>query len=121
MTEKTFGLLLKTSADEGKEKHVPIIECPTATAVGEPFAVSVTVGKEIAHPNTAEHHIKWIQVFAREEGKNPVHLMTFDAGPGHGEPKITFSAKLERPSVLYALSYCNIHGLWENSAEIKVS
>ena len=26
----------------------------------EMFAVKVSLGKEIAHPNTTEHHIRWI-------------------------------------------------------------
>lgn len=28
--------------------------------------------------------------------------------------------KITSPGTLYALSYCNIHGLWESSKEIEV-
>ncbi|OPX34642.1 hypothetical protein B1H10_03195 [candidate division KSB1 bacterium 4484_188] len=48
-----FADILKSPAAEGKEKHVPVIEV-------EDGAVRVIVGKEVAHPNTAEHgRIVW--------------------------------------------------------------
>jgi superoxide reductase len=28
---------------------------------------------------------------------------------------------IKKPGTIHAMSFCNIHGLWENSAEIKVS
>ena len=42
-----------------KEKHVPIIKAPEE--------VRVVVGKTVPHPNTVEHHIKWIIVFVEED------------------------------------------------------
>jgi superoxide reductase len=42
-------------ADWKTEKHVPVIECPDTVKAGEMFEVKVTLGKEIAHPNTTEH------------------------------------------------------------------
>jgi len=54
-----IGDLFK-QADWKAEKHVPVIDCPASAAAGEPFEVRVAVGKEIAHPNTTEHHIRWI-------------------------------------------------------------
>ena len=65
---KTFGELFQ-SADWKKEKHVPVIECPDQVKVGEIFPVKVTVGKEVAHPNTTEHHIRWITVYPSRWGK----------------------------------------------------
>lgn len=44
-------------ADWKKEKHVPVIESPDKVKKGEFFEVKVSLGKEIAHPNTTEHHI----------------------------------------------------------------
>jgi superoxide reductase len=38
---------------------VPVIECPDALKSGKRFEIKVSVGKEIAHPNTTEHHIRW--------------------------------------------------------------
>ena len=51
------------SADWKKEKHAPVIEAPETVKKGEAVAVNVSVGKEIPHPNTTPHHIRWIEVF----------------------------------------------------------
>jgi superoxide reductase len=50
---KAFGELFQT-ADWKTEKHVPVIECQDRVKAGELFPVKVTLGKEIAHPNTTE-------------------------------------------------------------------
>lgn len=115
-----FEQLLRTSEHEGKEKHVPVIHAPAKVKAGESFSVTVTVGEEVAHPNTVEHHIKWIQVFADIEGSNPIQVANFDVAPSYVEPKVTFNMKLDNDAVLYALAYCNIHGLWETNVKISV-
>jgi len=117
-----FGDVINPPEREGKEKHVPDIEAPASMKAGEEFQVTVTVGKQVPHPNTIEHHIKWIQVFSVVEGRpyNPVHVATFDVGPTFGDPKVTFSMKLEKKATLFALEYCNIHGVWENSIRVEM-
>ena len=116
-----FGDVLIPPEQEGKEKHVPHIQAPAKVKAGEAFQVTVTVGKEVPHPNTIEHHIKWIQVYAKEEGGRPVvHVGTFDLGPTFADPKVTFTAMLRKSSTLYALEYCNVHGVWDNSAKVEV-
>ncbi len=120
-----FGDLIRTSEFEEKntvEKHTPVIEAPDKVKAGEEFTVTVVVGKEIKHPNTWEHHIKWIQVFVEEEGRayNPIHVGTFDMGPTYGEPVVTFKMKLNKKSRIWAISYCNLHGLWESFKEVEV-
>ena len=57
-----IGLLIQ-EADWKVEKHVPVIECPDSVKADEMFQVKVGLGKEIAHPNTTEHHIRWISLF----------------------------------------------------------
>jgi len=114
-----FGDVVVAPEKEGKEKHVPHIQAPVTVKAGEPFQVTVTVGKEIPHPNTVEHHIKWIQVYAKEAGQRPVvHVGTFDLGPTYAAPTITFPVILRKTSTLYALGYCNIHGVWDNAVEV---
>ena len=111
-------------ADFTKEKHVPVIE---VLEKGEKVKIRVSVGKEIPHPNTTEHHISFIEVYFKpEDGKFPYLLgrFTFDShgastnGPNtsnvYTEPDVTFVAKIGVPGELFALSYCNIHGLWES-------
>jgi superoxide reductase len=117
--------------DWKKEKHVPVIETKGPTKKGEPIDVILCVGKEIPHPNTTEHHIRWIKLFFQPDGeKFTIHLgtYTFEAhaesteGPNKGsakcEPCVYTRVILEKPGTLTALSYCNIHGLWENSLRV---
>ncbi|MBK7921960.1 MAG: Neelaredoxin [Veillonella sp.] len=51
------------SGDFKGEKHVPVIEAPAQVAAGEKVKIEVSVGKDIAHPNTTEHHIAWIKLY----------------------------------------------------------
>jgi superoxide reductase len=121
-------------ADWKKEKHVPVIECPDQVKADEFFEVKVSLGKEIAHPNTTEHHIRWISLYFHPQGEK----FTYDVGHfefnAHGESvkgpdtssvythhEVTTSFKTSKPGTIHALSYCNIHGLWESSKEIGIS
>jgi len=105
-----------------KEKHTPVIKAPEKVRTNEEFEVIINIGEKVPHPNTIEHHIKWIQVFAEVEERafNPVHVATFDLGPTFAEPKVKFRMKLEKTANLIVLGYCNLHGIWENSMKIKV-
>ncbi len=122
------------SADWKKEKHTPVMEIPEVIKKGEVIKITVSVGKEIPHPNTTEHHISWIDVHFLPEGeKFPYHLGRFEflshgastQGPNtssvYTEPIVSFHFKTERPGYLFASSYCNIHGLWSNSQELKLA
>jgi len=116
-----LGDVIVPPEKEGKEKHVPHIEAPSKVKKGEPFEVTVIVGKETPHPNTIEHHIKWVQVHAKEDGERPViNVANFDFGPTYAEPRITFKMMLQKSSEVFAMEYCNIHGLWDNSVKIEV-
>jgi len=88
--------------------------------------ITVAVGKEIPHPNTLEHHIKWIEVyFIPESVRNPVMLGKYEFS-AHGEsdiftePKVFVHFRTERSGTILALSLCNIHGLWADSKDVKV-
>lgn len=121
------------SGDFKGEKHVPVIEAPEKVKAGEAFTVKLSVGKEIAHPNKMEHHICWIQLFFKPaDSKFLIELAKFDyaahaaamdvaaTGPAWAEPFSCLKTKLAKSGTLIALSYCNIHGLWESSQEITV-
>lgn len=121
------------TADWQNEKHVPVIDCPDSVGAGEPFAVEIAIGKEIAHPNTTEHHIRWIQLYFRPEGGTSVYQVGYYEFAGHGESPqganqgpvythhgVTTTVSLNTPGTLIATSLCNIHGLWESSKEISV-
>lgn len=121
------------SADWKTEKHVPVIEAADIVKKGEFFKVTVSVGKEIPHPNTTEHHIRWIEVYFLADGeKFPYQIARFDFA-AHGEstqgpntstvyahPEATCSFKTDKPGTLFASSYCNIHGVWQNARKISL-
>jgi superoxide reductase len=121
-------------ADWKKEKHAPVIECPDEVKAGENFEVKLSLGKEIAHPNTTEHFIAWISLYFHPEGEKftyQVGHFEFSAhggsvagpnqGPVYTHHQVTTALKLGKSGTLHALALCNIHGLWESSKEIKVS
>jgi superoxide reductase len=103
--------LIKGADQEGKEKHVPVIELVDCPECGEKV-VKITVGKDVPHPNTVEHHIKWIMLYGVKTAL-AVHVATFDLGPTYGVPTVVTHVNLADFSRLIAIEYCNIHGLWE--------
>ena len=121
------------SADWKTEKHVPVIDAPDKIKKGEIVKIVLIVGKEIPHPNTTEHHIRWIAVYFLAEGeKFPYQIGKFEF-TSHGEsaqgpntstifthPEVVINFKTEKSGTIFATSYCNIHGLWKNQKELKV-
>ena len=73
------------SADWKKEKHVPVIEAQAKVKKEEFFKVTVSVGKEIPHPNTTEHHIRWIEVYYLADGEKFVYQLGRFEFNAHGE------------------------------------
>ncbi len=121
------------SADWKSEKHVPVIEAPEKAGKGELFEVKVGVGKEISHPNKTEHHIRWIDLYFHPEGEKFPYQIGRAEFTAHGASaegpdtssiytnhSAVFTFKTEKPGTIMAASYCNIHGLWQNSAELAV-
>jgi superoxide reductase len=120
-------------ADWKKEKHVPVIEAPAKAAKGQMVQVAISVGKEISHPNTTAHHIRWIEVYFLPSGeKFPYQLGRFEFN-AHGastqgadtstimtHPQAAMAFKTDKGGTLLASSYCNIHGLWQSSAELTI-
>ncbi|MFC2174335.1 desulfoferrodoxin family protein [archaeon] len=82
------------AADEGKEKHVPVVEKTDG-------GILVRVGS-VAHPMEAEHWIQWIEVTAGDD----VYLHYLSPGD---------APEAEFPVADYNLvrEYCSIHGLWK--------
>lgn len=116
--------------DWKKEKHVPVIEI---LEKGEKVVVKITVGKEIPHPNTTEHHIRYVELFFHPEGEAfPFHIGKSEfnthgestKGPNtstvYTEPIAYFTFKTKKSGKLIAFSYCNIHGLWGNEEKLEI-
>ncbi len=84
---------IEKETDEGKEKHVPVIE-------RKENSILVKVG-EVLHPMEDDHYIEWIEannckVFLKP-GDNP-------------------SAEFNISGEVSVRTYCNIHGLWKAKA-----
>jgi superoxide reductase len=88
-------LLEEKIEDEGREKHVPVIE---RTKKG----IKVKVGS-VPHPMEKTHYIEWIEVIA--DGNYCRKFLK----PGD-KPEAEFEIKAEK---VEAREYCNIHGLWK--------
>ena len=125
---------LLQKADWKTEKHVPVIEAAERVKKGEFFKINVTVGKEIAHPNKTEHHIRWIAVYFHPQGEKFPYQIGKAEFTAHGEsaqgpdtstiythPEIALNFKTDKPGTIYASSYCNIHGLWQDSKDVKIA
>jgi len=86
----------KTAEQEGKEKHVPVIEI-------DGNRVKVKVGS-VEHPMEDKHYIELIQVL--QNGR-----VVFEKRLNPGEkPEAEFA--LENTDGVTAREYCNLHGLW---------
>jgi len=121
------------SADWKTEKHVPVIECPDSVAADEMFDVNVTLGKEVTHPNTTEHHIRWIQLYFKPEGdKFAYQVGSFefcahgestdgaDQGPVYTNHSAVARMKVKKAGTLMATALCKIHGLWESAKAVSL-
>lgn len=115
------------TADFKSEKHVPVIK--VVSRDGENAVIEVSVGAEIAHPNTTEHFIAYIDLYFKGEAAiTHIGRAEFTAhgesakganqGAVHTEPTALFKCKIASAGVLHAISYCNIHGLWESELAI---
>lgn len=123
--DKFFGELIYTpekatgEAISKVESHTPKIEAPDVVKANEPFELTVSVGP---HPNTVQHSIRRIEVYFYEEGRafNPILLASIDLTPVYSDPKISLTLRIGKSGIVYAVGYCNLHGLWEARKKIKV-
>ncbi|MCK5039995.1 MAG: desulfoferrodoxin [Candidatus Aenigmarchaeota archaeon] len=88
----------KTVEQEGKEKHVPVVDI-------DENKVTVKVGS-IEHPMEESHHILLIQIV-----RDGNILVGKRLSPGD-KPEAEFH--LEDTEGIKARALCNIHGLWTN-------
>lgn len=125
---------LLQSADWKKEKHVPVIDAPASAKKGEAVRVTVTVGKEVAHPNTTAHHIAFAAVYFLPDGEKFPYQVARAEFAAHGasaqgadtstvyaNPEVTFAFRTDKPGTILVTSYCNIHGLWESSKRLEIA
>ena len=93
--DKPMEKLVPKTADEGKEKHVPVIEKSDG-------GIKVKVGS-VAHPMEEKHYIEWVEISA--DGKTYRQLLN----PGDA-PEALFPIQADEVT---AQEHCTIHGLWK--------
>jgi len=87
--------LVEKTADEGNEKHVPVIQKIDG-------GYKVTVGSTL-HPMEEKHYIEWIELLA--DGKAYRQFLN----PGDA-PEAVFNVADDSVT---AREHCNVHGLWK--------
>jgi len=92
---KPMTRLQAKTADQGKEKHVPVVE-------KTPEGIKVKVGS-VPHPMEEKHYIEWIEVLVGDKAYRAF------LKPGQ-TPEATFPIKADLLSVR---EHCNVHGLWK--------
>ncbi len=92
--EKMKNMEEKGAAQEGKEKHVPVVEKTNGI-------VTVKVGS-VPHPMLEQHYIEWVEIVA--DGKAYRQFLK----PGD-VPEAVFTISADQLTVR---EYCNLHGLW---------
>ncbi len=95
--EQPMEKLVAKAADEGKEKHVPVIEKIDG-------GYKVKVGS-VPHPMEEKHHIEWIELQIGDQSLLQ-HLKAGDV------PEAIFKTD-GTPTA--AREHCNIHGLWKGA------
>lgn len=84
-------------AEEGMEKHVPVVETVKN-------GVKVKIGS-VPHPMQDDHSILWIEVVAQGQSLKKF-LKVPDA------PEAVF-AGIQKSEIEKVREYCNVHGLWK--------
>jgi superoxide reductase len=97
------------------DAHTPVIDAPDTVKAGEPFKVTITIGKT-PHPSLAEHAVQWIALYADE-----VELARATLTPVLTRPTVTFTIALDESATLRALEAPNHSAAWEATRKITVT
>jgi superoxide reductase len=93
--DKSMLNLAAKTADQGREKHVPVIEKFNG-------GIRVKIGS-IPHPMEEKHYIEWVEVVM--DGKVYRQFLS----PGQ-PPEAVFNVAADN---VKAREHCNVHGMWE--------
>ncbi len=99
-----------------EKKHLPVITAPKQAERGECFEITVEVGRLMEHPNEPAHFIEFIELYV-----DHTYLARMDFTAGKTCPIMKLCVSLDHThGRLRAFGHCNMHGTWENQAEIEV-
>lgn len=95
-----------------EKKHAPTIGIPGYIKANQVFFLTVEVGRTL-HVMTPNHWIMWIEVYL---GNSLISRTEFS--PLSPQPSVTVPLSVGEPAVLKVMERCNLHGIWENTANI---
>ncbi|MBU0970049.1 MAG: desulfoferrodoxin [Proteobacteria bacterium] len=95
---KAMDRLVENTVDAAVEKHIPVVE-----KVAGGYLVKVG---SVAHPMTQDHWIEWIELVSCD-GNYVQRMMLAPTS----KPEAAFKTDSDK---VYALAYCNLHGLWKS-------
>lgn len=108
-----------------EKKHIPVIQSPDKVKKGQEFTVRVTVnnGESFLTGRSIEHHIRWIEIlFQAKDETFPREIRTFKFSPSPSGPACCeANFIIDKPGIIFASSYCNLHGLLQTSKDISVT
>lgn len=93
--------LEEKTMDQGKEKHIPVVE---KTSSG----LKVKVGS-VPHPMEKEHFIQWVEIIT-SQGNYRKFL-----SPGQAPEAEFCNCDADLEDVIAVREYCNVHGLWKKA------
>lgn len=88
----------KENMTDLEKKHYPVIDAPEKMNKGEPFEVTVEIGKYLKHPNTNGHFILWIELYSGNELLGKTYLT-----PEFSDPKISMVVMLKHNHPFFAV------------------
>jgi len=86
------------TGDEGKEKHVPVIE---ETDDG----IIIKVGS-VSHPMEEDHYIKFIEILRKDR------VIRVELEPGQA-PEAQMCSNLKKEDIVEVREFCTKHGVWK--------
>ena len=103
-----------------EKKHAAVIRAPEKVKAREAFDVQVVIG-EIVHPMAPAHWIEYLQL---NIGNEPAGTVNFRSH-GYLKPEAKFTVVLDdslkgKTISLVVQDKCNLHGIWENYANVEV-
>jgi len=96
-----------------ERKHMPFVKEPVEVKQGAEVTITVNLG-ELDHPTIPEHYIKWVALY---NGEEEIEKKRVGAG---GENQVEFTFKADKEMVPRLLAECSIHGIWDNTFDLKV-
>ena len=98
------------------DRHSPFIYCKETAKAGEPFEVTVKMGKEYSHPDDFDHYIESVSLFDGETLLARASYVPGTLGNVKAHNTTTFTIIPTKKKLnLVAHGYCTKHGIWEGT------